>query len=339
MKYFLTLSLAALALVAAQVSAQPARRAARPKTIEVKVLVLNFDPIIPQEGNRRLHEVGKWHAPRDLADGYIRDVEAASGGLIDYRIVEWKDIDTFHTKVDGFRYTPEEYLKCMKEGKGWHQPDTADYPRTFQEYGVLPKIDSGQVDEVWFFGGPYFGYNESAMAGPGAFYINGAVYDKVPSKRAFAIMGWNYERGVAEMIHNLCHRTESTMSRVYGGWKSEELTTNWARFAANLKQSGTAACGTCHYPPNAEKDYDYANPRVVESTADDWLTYPKLTGKTTPVSRETWGGPDYHRNYMKWWFSHLPKAPGVNPDGRLNNWWEYIFNFNAYDEKGRARGA
>ena len=40
---------------------------------------------------------------------------------------------------------------------------------------------------------------------------------------------------------------------------------------------------------------------------------------------------------MKWWFTHLPKAPGINPDGRLNNWWEYLFNFNAYDEKGRAR--
>lgn len=310
-------------------------KAPKRKPIVVKVLVLNFDPIIPQEGNRRLHEVGKWNDPRKLSEGYIADVEAASGGLIDYRIVEWKDIDTFHTKIDGFRYTPEEYLKCMREKKGWHEPDTADYPRTFQEYGILPRIDSGEIDEVWFHGGPYFGYNESAMAGPGAFYINGAVYDKVRSKRPFAIMGFNYERGVAEMVHDLCHRTESTMTRVYGGWKTEELTTNWARFAANLKQSGTAACGTCHWPPNAEHDYDYANPREVDSTADDWLTYPRLTGKTQKVSRETWGGPDYHRNYMKWWFSHLPRARGVNKDGRLNNWWEYVFNFTAYDEKGR----
>src|SRR5688572_28839255 len=102
--------LVVLLLIAACVSAQPA---ARQPTIEVKVLVLNFDPVIPQEGGRRLHEVGKWHAPRELADGYIEDVERASGGLLDYRIVEWKDIDTFHTKIDGFRYTPEEYLRSM----------------------------------------------------------------------------------------------------------------------------------------------------------------------------------------------------------------------------------
>lgn len=304
----------------------------------MKVLCLNFDPLIPQEGNRRLHEVGHWQDPRKLAEGYVQDVETASGGRVDYRIVEWKDIDTFHTKVDGFTYTPEEYLRCLRAGKGWHEPDTADYPKTFRDYGVLARIDQGEIDEVWFMGGPYFGYNESAMAGPGAFYINGAVYDKVPSKRPFAIMGFNYERGVAEMLHDLCHRTESTMARVYGGWKVDELTTNWARFAANFAQSkGFAAVGTCHWPPNAEKDYDYANPRTVDSTAEDWLRYPHLTGKTTKVSRETWGGPDYHRSYMKWWFARLPKASGVNADGRLNNWWSYVFAFNGYDDRGRPK--
>jgi hypothetical protein len=228
-------------------------------------------------------------------------------------------------------------MECRRTGK-WHQPDTADYPRTFQEFGLLPKIDRGEVDEVWFFGGPYFGYNESAMAGPRSFYINGATYEKVPSKRPFAIMGFNYERGVAEMMHDLCHRTESTMARVYGGWKVEELTTNWARFAANYSQSGgTAAVGTCHWPPNAEHDYDYSNSRTVQSSADDWLGYPKLTGATRPVNRETWGGPDYHRNYMKWWFTRLPHAEGVNADGRLNNWWRYVFDFDRYDERGKER--
>jgi hypothetical protein len=126
------------------------------------------------------------------------------------------------------------------------------------------------------------------------------------------------------------------MSRIYGGWKVEKLDTNWAKFAANAHQSnGYASVGTCHYPANAEHDYDYANPRKVESYADDWLNYPNLKGRKTNVSCETWGGPDYQRNYMKWFYAHLPKAPGINRDGRLNNWWEYIFHFNDYDKRGR----
>lgn len=308
------------------------------KPIVVKVLALNFDPIIPQEGNKRLSEVAKWNNPRKLADGYVADVKEASRGMVQYKIVDWKDIDTFHTKIDGFTYTPEQYMENLRSGKGWHDPDTADYVKTFRDYNVIPRIDKGEIDEVWFMGAPYFGYNESAMAGPGAFYINGAVYDKVPSKRAFAIMGFNYERGVAEMLHDLCHRTESTMARIYGGWRVEELTSNWARFAANdIQSGGVAAVGTCHYPPNANDGYDYDNARTVQSTADDWLNYPFLTGEKKPVNRESWGGPDYHRNYMKWWFARIPHAQGVNEDGRINNWWRYIFEFNKYDEHGKPK--
>ncbi|MGC8667493.1 MAG: hypothetical protein ACP5VE_05200 [Chthonomonadales bacterium] len=325
----------ALAAASAAIHAAPG---AQPKPIVVRVMVLNFDPRIPFEGGRRLHEVCHWNDPRKLAEGYMQDVKEASHGLVRYRIVRWLDVDAFHTKVDGFTYTPEEFMACYRAGKGWHQPDAADYPKTFRDFGVLPLVDAHKVDEVWFFGAPYFGYSESAMAGPGAFYINGEVYPNVPSKRAFAIMGFNYERGVAEMLHDLCHRTESTMTRIYGGWEADRLTTNWARFAANDVQShGVAAVGTCHWPPNAEHDYDYANPRIVQSSADDWLNYPHLSGSTKPVSCATWGGPDYQRNYMKWWFFHLPHTAGVNSDGRLNNWWEYVFNFNKYDEQGRPR--
>lgn len=302
----------------------------------VPVLVLNFDPRVPAVDGKRLHEVCKWNDPRVLAQGYSDDVWQASGKSLQYKIVRWTDLDDFPVKVDGFRYTVESYLACYRAGKGWHNPDGLDYPKVLQQYGVHSRIDRGEAEEVWIFGAPYFGYWEAAMAGPGAFFVNGGVYERVPTKRAFVVMGFNYERGVDCMIHNLGHRTEATMSKVYGGWKCEELTTNWARFAANLKQSGTAAAGTCHYPPNAESDYDYANPREVQSTADDWLNYPKLTGKSRLVSKETWGGPDYQRNYLKWWFAHLPRAEGTNADGKLNNWWRYVFDFNETAIEGGA---
>jgi hypothetical protein len=328
----------AVVLAAAVCAVAASAKSPVPKPITVKVMVLSFDPKIASEGNKPLHEVCKWNDPHKLAEGYIADVQRSSHGLVKFKIVIWKDTNSFHTKIDGFTYTPDSYMACFKAKTGWHQPDTADYAKTFTDYGVLPLIDSRKVDEVWFMGAPYFGYSESAMAGPGAFFINGDVYDKVPSKRAFAIMGFNYERGVAEMVHDLCHRTESTMARVYGGWDVAKLTTNWARFAANYSQSnGVAGAGTCHWPPNAEKDYDYANPRTVQSSADDWLNYPALTGETKPVNKDTWGGPDYQRNYLNWWFTRLPYAAGVNPDGRLNNWWEYVYNFNKYDDTGKPR--
>ncbi|MCH8274742.1 MAG: hypothetical protein IH851_08125 [Armatimonadetes bacterium] len=306
--------------------------------IEVKVLVLNFDPLIADEGGKRLHEVCEWNDPRELAKSYISDVLNGSGGFIRYKIVEWRDVNAYPVKADGFVYTEESYLACWRAGKGWHDPDGLDYPKMIEDYDVGRLRSNGEIDELWLFGAPYFGYWEAAMAGPGAFYINGGVYEDVQTSRAFAIMGFNYERGVAEMLHDLSHRTEATMSRIYGGWEADKLVHNWARFAANYEQSnGEAAVGSCHYPPNAESGYDYANERDVLSSAKDWLNYPNLTGFKTKVSRETWGGPDYHRNYMVWWFRHLPSAVGWNSDRRLNNWWRYVFDFNAYDERGREK--
>ncbi|MBU0638827.1 MAG: hypothetical protein KKB50_08180 [Planctomycetes bacterium] len=311
----------------------------------VKVLVLEFNPEIPAEvhapgdpaaGPTTVRELGGWNDPLELAAGYMQDICDASGGYLQFEIVEWLVVREFQKKVDGFTYTPQQYVDCLRKKTPWHDADGVDYPAAIARYDIIPRVESGKIDEVWWFGAPYFGYWESAMAGQGAFYINGGVYGEVPSRVPFAIMGFNYERGVAEMLHDLCHRTESTMTRIYGGWKCDELTSNWARFAANAHQSnGVAAVGTCHYPPNGVKDYDYANPRAVQSSADAWLSYPDVGSEMQEVTCETWGGPDYHRAYMRWWFGHLPKAPGVNADGRLNNWWTYVFDFGRFDERGK----
>ncbi len=327
------------------------------KPLRIKVLVVEFNPTIPGKvyapdkpdaPDKGLREVAGWNDPIPLAQGYMDDLVAASGGYVQPEIVEWVIARRFAKKQDGYTYTPEDYLKGLKAGTrkadAWHQPDGIDYANFVKEFDLARRVESGAVDEVWMMAMPYWGCWEACMIGPGAFDVNGAPYDQIPCKRRFVIMGFNIERSVAEMLEDQCHRTEATMSRISGGWKVDALTSTWAKFAANLKQSGTAAVGTCHYPPNGEKDYDYANPRQVESTADDWLDFPNLTGKKRTFNCVEWAGPHklpdgkphYHRNYIRWWFTHVPKAPGVSKeDGRLHNWWEYIYNFNSYDEKGQ----
>ena len=57
--------------------------------------------------------------PRYLAEAYSADLQECSGNYVRYRIVDWQDVDAYPLKKDGFRYTEEEYLKCMRSGKGW----------------------------------------------------------------------------------------------------------------------------------------------------------------------------------------------------------------------------
>lgn len=316
--------------------------------IRVRVLVVELNPMIPGASRTvpdpaapplPLNEAAGWRNPLELAAGFLEDVTVASSGAVQYEIVRWEIVREFPVKKDGFVFTPESYMASRRDPKAhpWHQPDGVDYARLVERLDLVRRVESGEFDEVWTFGAPYFGFWESTMIGRGAFDVNGEPHPEIASRRPFVIMGFSYERGVAEMLEDLCHRTEATLTHFYGGWEADKLTTTWARFAANEKQSGTAAVGTCHYPPNGERDYDWANPRFVTSTADDWLHFPNPTGRSRRFNCEEWSGPyrktnghpDYHRNYLRWWFTHLPKAPGKGSDGRLNNWWQYVFGFGA----------
>lgn len=306
--------------------------------LAVRVLVLNYNPIVPFEQHRRLSEVFGWSSPERLATDYKEAMEYASGGYLRFEIVEWRNLNEIYAQENGARYTVQEYVRNRRQGRGWRSEGAmADYPRLLYEQNVVRLIDEGIVDEVWIFSDHFFGLWEASMAGPGAFFINGGVYPQVSSRRPFAFYGFNYERGVAEMMHNTSHRTEATLNRVYGPWNLKNPTNNWEKFSANHDQSdGVAGVGTCHWPANAASDYDYGNERAVPSWADAFLSYPNLKLDRKPVSRQTWSrGPDYHLDYMKWYFAHIPRAAGVNADRKQNNWFKYIFDFQSYDAQGQ----
>src|SRR5947199_7211120 len=102
--------------------------------IEPKVLVINYDPIVRSEGGKRLHDVGKWSDPHYLAEAYLSDLYECSGRNVGYRIVEWKDVDAYPLKKDGFRYTEEEYLRNQRGKANWHQPDAVDYKAIIKDF-------------------------------------------------------------------------------------------------------------------------------------------------------------------------------------------------------------
>ena len=76
---------------------------------------------------------------------------------------------------------------------------------------------------------------------------------------------------------------------------------------------------------------NWGSKTFVQSTCDDWLDYPRLTGKKRAVNCDDWGSGGI-RAHHKWWLHHLPKSPGSAPDGKLANWWAYVSDFNSYPE-------
>jgi len=301
--------------------------------IIVKVLVLSHDPAIPSEANKKLSEVFRWNNPRGLAELCRTELQKYSHNRVVVEFVDWIDIDAIPVRFDQKTYTRDQFLINRRTNSGWHSSGSLydsemDYYSVMKRHQVPERINSGEIDEVWCLGDHYFGIWEASMMGPNAFFINGGVFPDIDTDIPFAVMGGNYERNVDCILENLLHRTENHIRRAYGGWNIKEPKTNWDRFTANIEQSPlTPAVGTCHYAPNSESDYDWGNPRYVESTAEDWLDYPNLTGRTTRINCEEWRETGWHQ----WWLMHLPQAPGVHPDGRQNNWWKYIYDHNNYE--------
>lgn len=298
-----------------------------------RVLVLNFNPVIKSEGGKRLHEVIGWKDSRYLAGGYVADLRACSGGYVRYQIADWKDLDEHPLKKDGFRYTDESFLQMWRDPKRpFHQPDAIDYHAIIRAHDIEKRIDSGDIDEVWLFTYPFTGTWESTMAGPTAYFCNSDPLPGVKTKRNFVIMGFNFERGVGEMLEDQGHRTESILRKVYGSWDSTNPKHDWDRFTTYDKTTpGLSACGNVHFAPNSEKDYDWGNKRYVESTGDDWLDYPRLTGAKRVMNCSDWGN-GYIRSHHRWWLERLPKAAGRGPNGILANWWDYAVDFNSHKE-------
>jgi hypothetical protein len=298
--------------------------------LELKVLVLNFDPIFQSRGGKPLHEAVGWNDPHALTEGYIADLAETSDNYVRYQVVGWQDVDAFPIKQDGFRYTEQSFLRCQAGQEAWHQPDAVDYHTIFREFGIAQRFEQGEFDEVWLWGPPFAGFWESTMAGPGAYFCNSPPVSGIHTSRIFVTMGFNYERGVGEMLESFGHRVESIMRHVYGSWEKKE-THAWNRFTLyDQVAPGRAGCGWMHYAPNSERDYDWGNRQVVWSSCDDWLNYPHLTGQRREVDCTEWGNGDI-RAHHRWWLQRLPHVPGRSA-GKLNNWWAYAADFNRFPE-------
>lgn len=315
----------------------------------LKVLIINFDPVINVNGKSvKQHALMEdWSDPYELAEQFAAKMEEVSYGNVRYEIVDTIELNEFPMSKDGRSYTASEYyttlMKANKETNGlyWEYSGwkefrdeegsafTFDYAKYFEKYNIFRRVNSGEIDEVWFFRGPMIGLElfESMMVGEDAFFINGDEM-VVPGCKNFAVYGFNYERGLGEMLEDAGHRMERTMDTIFGDPnynKDYSKYTEWEKFTAyDLVAPGHAGVGNVHFAPNSVEDYDWDNYTPVQSSCDTWYNYPNLSGSTKTVSCSDWGYGDTAAHHI-WWFKHIPHFDGVNSKtGKYNNWWNYF---------------
>jgi hypothetical protein len=296
-----------------------------PTPITRRVLMITHDPILQTQGGATVRQHFGWNDSMTLAKGYIDDVRWCSYGYANYEIAEHIVARSFPIKRDGFRYTEQSYLEAWRK-RQFHDPDGVDYMALVHEFHMVERIERGEIDEVWLFGHPYGGYYESIMAGNGAFWCNAPPLEGTQGcQRRFVIMGFNFERGVGEMLEDLGHRAESILYKVFEGTQGDQnLFERFTRY--DQKHPQRAECGNVHFAPNSVRDYDWGNPRRVLSACDNWYRFPDLSGAPRTVDCSEWGSGDI-RAHHKWWFRHFPHIRGSS-GGIAYNWWQYVIDPN-----------
>jgi hypothetical protein len=311
---------------------KPDNPPASPTSATRKVLVIIFAPRIPSRDNRPLYEVMPgWNRPDLLVEQLVAKMDEASYGYAKYTIVETIESPKFTMMLSHQTYTPEQYLTTYAT----HRPaieDKADYAAILDEFKVLDRIKSGEIDEVWMLGYPYAGFLESRMGGPGAFFCNGYVLENTAAAgRRFIMMGFSYERGLGEMLEDMAHRAESLLNKVFEGKTGSSNL--WERFQRiDATNPGQAEVGTVHHGPNAVivpggEDHLWMETRFVPSRHRTWYHFPDLEGSPEPTSCKAWQDPDMTLGHHMWWFKHFPHVAGQSY-GISNNWWQYFVDPN-----------
>lgn len=318
-------------------------------TLTVKVAVVYEDPILPST-NARIHESCttphydfKWNNPREQTQMFIEAINESSHGVVKFEIVEVIEADTLFTKLkdsskEGHLTISEldNLLHLDTWGPAIERNLMYDYASMVEYYGFDKKCDAGVIDEVWIYSSPLSGAYESHLMGKDAFWLNSPGETNCTCNELLTVMFFNYERDLACALESFSHRFESTMMKIYGWWdyenrKTIEELTTWDKYTAYEKiydayDKGKSNVGNVHFPPNGIHDYDFMNKDYVLSYADEWYDYPEVPQKSAKlINCDEWGS---HEGYMRWWLSHMPHFKGISPyDGKLNNWWHYVVDY------------
>jgi hypothetical protein len=299
-------------------------------TITKKVYVIVYDPLL--SNNQKLSQYLGWSDHTTITQGTIDFFKQASNNRINYVVAQTTIVTSgWPQLVDGFSYTEQEYLAVLANQQPHHVPTGVDYNNIVNsvQFDICGKVNRGEIDEVWIYNGPWFGFYESTLAGPGAYSFNSPPVSGTNNcNKLVPIMGPSPERTTNEAVHNFGHRMEFTMAQTYGGWQKNDTSHSWAKFALARGQAPSysySGCGEIHYPPNSVIEYEYDHASGYLSNCADFANYPSLSDPlqvAQPVSCSAWGCMEL--NFYQYWFNHLPTFTGCGPDNVANDWWKYF---------------
>jgi hypothetical protein len=202
--------------------------------------------------------------------------------------------------------------------KAGHRVPMTDYIAIMQRIDIRHWVMERGVKEVWLWGyhGGVIDLWESNMAGPWGDISNSDrdLGDLPLLERTYTVYHYNYGRGPSEAVEDHMHQIEAVLREI-------DPHLFWERFVG---RPGEGRCGWSHYPPNGERDYDWANRNYVWTDIEDWRPD---GGEKQRMNCTRWNCDSL--TWFIYWMQNLPGAGnGLTYQGRpLTNWWTFIGDF------------
>lgn len=323
------------------------------ETYSRKVHLIIFNPRVSDDPTDKSKAVplSQWltdnkltfNDPDVLTPQIINSFKRSTGNRLNYNVVKTTNISEFPAKTNGYKLNIADLKYCIDHWKDIPKTDRfkqkcetgVDYNKIIDALKICDQVNKGQVDEVWMWGYAWFGFSESALVGPDGFAFNGVVIGDSKCNRLVPIMGFNYERGLGEALHDFIHRMEATMTTVYKNWSENRTVTKWDLFAlvkAQSKDYDYSGCGSAHYTPASEGEYEYdTGTKEMSTICENFSDFNTFTSKelfnkskAKKINCKTNPWLCTQEGYSEWWFSRIPKFIGVGSDGVLNDWLAYF---------------
>jgi len=213
-----------------------------------------------------------------------------------------------------------EYLEPLPtRSKPGHTVPMTDYNAIMQRVDIKYWVEERGIKEVWLWGyhGGVIDLWESNMAGPHGDISNSDrdPHDLPVLGKTYTVYHYNYGRGPSEAVEDHIHQIEAVLRHV-------DPHLFWDKFVG---KPGQGRCGWAHYPPNAERDYDWANRKYIETDIEDWR--PDGGGQKVRINCQRWNCDSL--TWFIYWMQNLPgHNNGITYRGRrLTNWWMFIGDF------------
>lgn len=293
----------------------------------IPVLLVSFFPVKGERIDRRV--TGDVGEPLAVVRGHTQDTTE--------RIINALQTGSaYHGYKDpaaepSLRYQVVDRIELREPLPTWPKPgDRApmtDYNAIMSRIDARSWVEQRGIREIWIWGyhGGVIGLWESNMAGPyGDISNSDRVLADLPLfDRTYTVYHYNYQRGVSEAVEDHMHQIEALL-------RSVDNHLFWDLFVGRPLEG---RCGWSHYPPNARRDYDWANRSYVMSDIEDWR--PDGSGLQTRLNCKRWNSDSLA--WFVYWMQNLPGANnGLSYRGRpLSNWWEFVGDFDGAMARGR----